>query len=119
MARIDIKGISKLADRLKIAALAYSDATRKVMAAKGASSKSLRVAEANDAFEALVSESIAFVGALATADDGKEFRDKGSIESWIRMMVANDCAFASTFRELKKAPYARVFARAEKEARRG
>jgi hypothetical protein len=121
MARIDIKGISKLRKRFELAAIAYADATRKADAKASAASKSLRIAERDEAFDKLLSHAIDLVGGLATADDGVGVSTRDA-EHRLTQTVGDinthgfNRSCAAAIQLLKKQPYRVVFAHAEKAA---
>jgi hypothetical protein len=121
MARVDVKGLHKRIEALKEAAIGYSDAAIRVNGRMSESTRSLRAADANDAYRLLESAAIELVKVLATGDDGKRVGFASSIVlGWLNELQAqidgNPSVLALRIEALKKAPYAAVFERAEKEA---
>ena len=102
MAEITVKQLVTLEKRFKEAARTFGSASEKADKARG-SSKSLRVAEANEAFEKLQKATLRYVCALVTGFDGKA-------PSPITAMV---------IRGSERKPYDRVFKLAEARAAKG
>lgn len=120
MARVDVKGLYKRVEALKEAALGYSEAAMRMNGRMSESTRSLRAAEANEAYRTLESTAIELVKVLVTGDDGKRVSDKAESAYWQGVLRGDGACpqvvIAAAFELVKKQPYAAVFARAEKEA---
>ena len=107
MAEITVKQLVTLEKRFKEAARTFGSASEKADKARG-SSKSLRVAEANEAFEKLQKATLRYVCALVTGFDGK-LPTSSSMFGITAMVI----------RGSERKPYDRVFKLAEARAAKG
>jgi len=123
MAEVTIKALVATEQAFKDAAIAYSEATRKV-----SKSRPLSVAMQSEAFEALQVATLGYVRVLLLGQDGKGLpkidRKSDLVGEWIQALrsiasdkhpsvaeeIANVCKF------LEKKPYAVVFRLAEMRA---